>query len=561
MVPPRQSAVLSRRSLLQGIAAFSTTVLFAGCGGGASGAPAAGSSATETLADPQPSPAGAATQASLNISSVSSGNLGAGFVGLSYEKSALSEPLFTVSNAELIGLFKLLGPSVLRIGGNSVDQFVWTPGGPGREWGQVAPSDVAALADFVKAAGWQCIYGINLGGAATGATTPAMAAAEVAYAAEQFGSSLLGIEIGNECDGYGGSSSYFAGNWSLAQFETLWEQFRTAILDATPGVSITGPASAGNVSTWTVPFGQNMTSRKVSLLTQHYYRGNGQSAGATAAKLLTPDSTLANYLGALKPGAGSVGVPYRMGECNSFYEGGAPGVSNAYASSLWVLDFLFNCALGGASGVNLHGGGNSAGYTPIADSNGAVVEARPIFYGMTLFAQAGQGELYPASVSPPTQCHRLRGALLQWSHESNRRQQRRYPRSAADRKPAPAGRQCHPHHHDPALERRQWTQPGSHFGRHHSGRRNQPRRQLRSRRRLQSFHRWIDDFVLRPGPQRCSCPDPAIGLRNRDSGRSAQIEYGPRVLHGRPGWKHRRLLQSARGAWPRSASCPYARDR
>jgi hypothetical protein len=75
------------------------------------------------------------------------------------------------------------------------------------------------------------------------------------------------------------------------------------------------------------------------------------------------------------------------------------GVSNSYASALWVLDFLFSSAQGGASGVNLHGGGDSDGYTPIADDNGVVVEARPEFYGMTLFTLAGQGAMCQTNLS------------------------------------------------------------------------------------------------------------------------------------------------------------------
>lgn len=129
-------------------------------------------------------PSGPITQALLSVSPNAIGNIGAGFAGLSYEKATLCEPLFTASNADLIGPFKLLGPSVLRIGGSSVDQCVWVPDGPGRTSGQIAPSDVASLAAFVQEAGWQCIYGVNLGGAATGATTPELAAAEVAYAAQ-----------------------------------------------------------------------------------------------------------------------------------------------------------------------------------------------------------------------------------------------------------------------------------------------------------------------------------------------------------------------------------------
>jgi hypothetical protein len=224
-------------------------------------------------------------------------------------------------------------------------------------------------------------------------------AAEVAYAAEQFGPSLLGIEIGNECDLYGSSTSYFPGNWSLAQFLTLWQQFRTAILATTPSVPITGPADAGSETTWTVPFGEIVTKNEIVLLTQHYYRGDGKLPTATAALLITPDPTLVGCLKVLKTGAQSIGIPYRMSECNSFYNGGASGVSDSYASSLWVIDYLFNCAQGGASGVNFHGGWNGPGYTPIADNGSSVVGARPEFYGILLFTLAGQGALCTTQLS------------------------------------------------------------------------------------------------------------------------------------------------------------------
>jgi len=364
--------------------------------------PACGSANNTTSlpqANPQPVPAGPLTQASLIVTAVPTGVIGPAFAGLSYEKSKLYTPIFSASNTDLIGMFDRLGPSILRIGGNSVDRNVWTPNGPGQTEGQIAPSDVDSLAAFVKAAGWQCLYGINLGGAATGATTPALAAAEVAYAAQQFGSSLLGVEIGNEPDLYGDAGNYFAGNWSLSQFLTLWGQFRAAILASTTSVAITGPADASNESTWTVPFGETVTKSEITLLTQHYYRANGQLPTSTAAFLITPDPTLIANLAILEAGALSIGVPYRMSECNSFYNGGSSGVSDSYASSLWVIDYLFNCAQGGASGVNFHGGGDGPGYTPIADNNGVVVEARPEFYGILLFTLAGQGTVYTTQIS------------------------------------------------------------------------------------------------------------------------------------------------------------------
>jgi len=344
-------------------------------------------------------PAGPLTQASLIVTATAAGSIGPAFAGLSYEKSELYGPLFSASNTDLIGMFDRLGPSILRVGGNSVDRNVWTSNGPGQTPGQIAPSDVDSLAAFVKAAGWQCLYGVNLGGSATGATTPALAAAEVAYAAQQLGSSLLGIEIGNEPDLYGDSGNYYAGNWSLSQFLTLWGQYRAAILASTPNVPITGPADASNESSWTGPFGQTVTKNEITLLTQHYYRANGELPSSTAAYLITPDPTLIANLAILEPGAQGIGVPYRMSECNSFYNGGSSGVSDSYASSLWVIDYLFNCAQGGAVGANFHGGGDSSGYTPIADSNGVVVEPRPEFYGILLFTLAGQGTLYTTQIS------------------------------------------------------------------------------------------------------------------------------------------------------------------
>lgn len=387
----------SRRELLKGIAAFSVSAFLAGCNQSQmiTGSPAN----TQSGANAQPVPSGPLAQAFLSVAGSGSGEIGPNFAGLSYEKSMMCGSLFSASNADLVGLFELLGPGVLRVGGNSVDQCVWTPDGQGRTLGEIAPSDVDALAAFLKSSGWQCIYGINLGGAATGLTAPDLAAAEVAYVARQLGSSLIGIEIGNECDGYGATGSYFAGNWSLAQFETIWTQFRNAIVAAVPGVPITGPASGSNVATWTVPFAQIVTRKGLSLVTQHYYRGDGHSSTSTAANLITPDANLPRCMGLLSAASQSTGIPFRMGECNSYFNGGAMGVSNSYASALWVLDFLFGCAQGGAAGVNLHGGGKANGYTPIADFNGTVVEARPEFYGLTMFAMAGQGTLCATSLS------------------------------------------------------------------------------------------------------------------------------------------------------------------
>lgn len=384
-----------RRGLLKGATAVAATYWLSGCGGGGGGGSDGGGSA-----NPQPSPSGPILNVAMSVSGASIGEIGPGFAGLSYEKSTLYERLFSGGNTNLLGMFRRLGPSILRIGGNSVDKSVWFPNGAGRISRQIAPSDVDALAAFLKTSGWQCLYGINLGGSASGATSPKLAAQEVAYVSKALGSSLLGIEIGNECDLYGDDGNYYAGNWSLDQFQNLWSQYRQAILDLTPNVRITGPASGTHTSDWTIPFGKYATKDKISLLTQHYYRANGKLPTSTAEFLITPDDELSKIAADLQGASQSLGIPYRMSECNSFFDGGANGVSNSYASSLWVIDYLFNCAQYGAVGVNLHGGGDGAGYTPIAnDSKGNVIEARPEYYGTLLFTLAGQGKLLATNLA------------------------------------------------------------------------------------------------------------------------------------------------------------------
>jgi len=324
------------------------------------------------------------------------GTIPPAFLGLSYEKSQLTSGLFAGSDAPLVALFKLLGPGLLRVGANAVDRTQWysAPAADGAAASTITTADVDGLAAFAKAVGWKVVYGVNMK-----TSTPAVAADEAKYAVSALGSSLYGLEIGNEPDLY--TSTTGSSTWSYAIFKTQWRQFASAILGAAgASTPLTGPASAANYGTWTVPFAADDGS-KIELLTQHYYRGNGQLASSTVAQLLTPDPNLGKELDALNQAAKSAGIAggYRLSECNSYYNGGAPNVSDAFGTALWVIDFLFQNAEHGSHGINLHGGGNGPGYTPIADSNGAVVEARPEFYGVLLFALAGQGNALKTTVN------------------------------------------------------------------------------------------------------------------------------------------------------------------
>jgi hypothetical protein len=338
-------------------------------------------------------------QGFLAVGTNPTGTIPSRFMGLSYEKESISYAYFHASNHNLIALFRRLGNGVLRLGGGSVDQILWNPASAEATHAQISPANIQALAGFLKATGWSCLYGINLA-----TSTPALAAAEVANAVSQLGSNLFGVAIGNEPDEYGMPGAFFAGNWTFEEYLKRWNAFRSAIVKAAPGAPITGPDTGGanHIYSWTFPYVQAVTANEITLMTQHYYRASGANTTSTAALLISPDARLAGILRVLNSGAERLGVPFRISECNSFANGGAIGVSDSYASSLWVIDFLFAAALGGSTGVNMHGGGSSAGYEPIADHSGAVLEVRPEYYGLLLFAMADSGTLLQTQFSAGT---------------------------------------------------------------------------------------------------------------------------------------------------------------
>lgn len=345
----------------------------------------------------------AGVQATVNFSPTNSGLvLNPAFCGLSYEKSQLTGNLFVGTDTSLANMFAQIAPAVLRIGGNSVDTTCW--GGVSNKT-PITAAEVDAFASFVKAlpSNWRVIYGINMS-----VNNPTNCAAEAAYVANALGPGLLGFEIGNECDLYH-ENGIRSTNYNYSQFLSEWRALAAAITNTVPGWAITnggdgwtltGPASAGNTQGYTVPFAADEAGA-ISLVTQHYYRANGQSPSSTLQLLLQPDTSLPGEVSNIVAAATSADLPlgFRMDECGSFYNGGAPNVSDAYGTALWALDYLFTLALNGCQGMNFHGGGNGPGYTPIADNGANVVEARPEFYGLKIFSLVSQGRVIPATVS------------------------------------------------------------------------------------------------------------------------------------------------------------------
>ncbi|NRE33761.1 hypothetical protein E5U26_24815 [Burkholderia pseudomallei] len=320
--------------------------------------------------------------------------------GLSFEKGQISSGLFSANNTALIALFRQLGPSVLRIGGSSVDKATWDnsgdANGQGMTAGYIAPSDVDRLADFLHATGWKAIYGINFA-----TETTAQMSSEAAYVANKLGNSLAGFELGNEPDLYA-RDGLRPSTYTFMQFLSEWNTDASAVQSALSNAVFTGPASSYNYQHYTIPFAQG-ESNKIQLLTQHYYINASCPDSTTGyapsiSGMLTAAPNLPSELQSLVGAASANGVSggARMAEANSFYScttstgqhlSGAPDISNAFASALWAIDFLSTNARYGMSGVNFHSGG-SAYYSPIQTKAAAVTSVQPEYYGLWLFGQA-----------------------------------------------------------------------------------------------------------------------------------------------------------------------------
>ncbi len=247
---------------------------------------------------------------------------------------------------------------------------------------RITPQAIDNLAGFLQQTGWQLIYGLNLRHG-----TPQSAAEEAAYVAKACGSSLIALQFGNEPDLFRhdeGSANQVEADkrplWGYDLFLKKWQAMYASVHARLPQVPIAGPDSAYKKE-WGARFAVD-TKGEISLLTTHYYaEGPPTDPRMTIDYLLHPGERLQESVFAPLDAAKIAGLPFRMSEGNSCYQGGKPGVSNTLAAALWAGDFMLSLAARGAAGVNLHGGGQGY-YTPIVTAKDGTNSASPDFYGM-----------------------------------------------------------------------------------------------------------------------------------------------------------------------------------
>lgn len=339
--------------------------------------------------------------------------LPAGFLGLSLEYTALDA--YTGANAAsldpvFVQLLRNLAspagqPLVLRIGGDSTDATWWPTAGITPSAGvryALTPAWLASARALAGAVPARLILGLNLA-----ANQPRLSAAEASALLGGIGpQDVDAFELGNEPDVYGVFPWYSTSHgpvyarrasYSLNSFISEVRRWDTWL----PDLPLAGPAAAELPWLSGVP-ALLAAAPRLRIVTVHRYALQGcftnpsSPSYPSVANLLSDRSSwgLAAALAPYVALAHSQGLQFRVDELNSAAQAGClgrAGVSDTFASALWMLDTLFDLASVGVDGVNVHslpGAGYELFTFSRASTGGWQAFVHPDYYGMLMFSQA-----------------------------------------------------------------------------------------------------------------------------------------------------------------------------
>lgn len=314
------------------------------------------------------------------------------YIGFSFEMERLlpgknGSYYFSPANEPLIKTLKMFGLKSLRVGGNTAD----------RPWIDVPnETDIDTFFAFVKKLdGVKVIYTVRL------REGNRERAADIAkYIMDNYSSLIDCFAIGNE-------PNMFAKEYDVYKDE--WEKYTELIISKSPNAKFCGPSSTPGKTEWSEKFANDFAnSGIIKFISQHAYPGgNGSKVEDPAAErknMLSIDwiKSCKNFYNSFVPAAEVNGLPYRIEEVNSFYNGGAVNVSNTFASALWGLDYMYWWAQHNMTGINFHTGDSVAagdGTNPcmyasfVTSDNGYYV--RPLGYAVKAFDMTAKGSFVP----------------------------------------------------------------------------------------------------------------------------------------------------------------------
>ncbi|MEP9383013.1 glycosyl hydrolase family 79 C-terminal domain-containing protein [Nocardioides sp. KR10-350] len=303
----------------------------------------------------------------------------ADLLGFSVESADLAHGFLT--RDLLAGWLRSLGRhGVLRVGGYSMD-LVWPafgrwadePAPPEAIGGTVDQGDLNQLAALTRATGWKVSIGLPLKRVIdpskikdptkdpSPAVTLNQAVAEVVAAYRTLGHHLAGVEVGNEYDN--------VTTLTPAEMWSEMKRYKTAIDAALPHAHLKVIGPSANTATTNTKLDDFVSAVRqdtavnpeqvLEEVSSHLYPGSHCGSSHTSIDSLLSASKYAQDQSKLD-GITAIGtrlgdqVPMTIDETNSASCSGQPGVSDAYAMSLWSLDYLLQDARSGMDRVQFH---------------------------------------------------------------------------------------------------------------------------------------------------------------------------------------------------------------
>lgn len=265
---------------------------------------------------------------------------------------------FDFGRPKLRKLARALAPAVLRIGGSEADRVYYDlSDAPVDE--APAPYELVmtralweGIHDFAADVGYDVFFTLNAGPGprdAEGRWTPDQARALLEYVRDR-GQTVVAWELGNEINGFPVIHGF---RLSPAQYAEDVATARALVDAVTPGVPLAGPSSAF----WPVtgelaaiyPRFMAAGGHLLDIITWHYYPQQSRrcpiaSRRAGPEVLLDPAALdeaarWAAHVEAERD-AHAPDAPVWLGETGNAQCGGEPGVSDAFAGSLWWVDQL-----------------------------------------------------------------------------------------------------------------------------------------------------------------------------------------------------------------------------
>ncbi|RAK86834.1 beta-glucuronidase [Aspergillus costaricaensis CBS 115574] len=321
------------------------------------------------------------------------------------------------SNHLLDNLAKLQGAKpYIRVGGNTQDFALYDPNlraatnatyitSISTDYPLILSFGPAFFESYFTWPDTKFIHGFNLGKNSSTDIELMLESVPVACKALE-GGKLAYWELGNEPDLYKTSAQGIRrpANWTEQDYVNEWlnktARIEKRLVKACPELADSkyiAPSFAGvtnslnPVVTWEKGLDN---SRNIALNSEHNYIGGATQPGVTLQNTLmnhtkTVESVAqqVNVSRILSNDNLTLGIPYILGETNSLYNQGAPGLSNSFGAALWGVDFNLYCASQNIRRTHMHQGSNYnyISWQPVGTNRTSIGTKAP-YYGNAMVA-------------------------------------------------------------------------------------------------------------------------------------------------------------------------------